>query len=289
MHVAAVASAGAIIIFIICVVAATRPGFYGFAPLFPVALLTGIVPVFLVVFFFNKIDPTVAKEVVINLGVVLIGVALIGLLVAGTCMTVRPTERFVDGFESGSSVSGSGSPTLGQLWKDIGAAERDVCDLVTRANEFIQGEVGHPGIDNPTLVSAAIESERSGAGGPLVNCPTGGDYDERADEAENRINRLEHTVRGFTNRPIEAAYKRSDTCHPETAPVVVETFDDQVNGLVRLNERLTAVREQIEKQKSWLRVVDEKTAAMQRGEVSDCDKAAGTAKIEMDISANEEH
>jgi len=180
---------------------------------------------------------------------IMIGVCVILVLVVvgSVCLNIHPTEQFLD--------------PLDQLWADLAVAEKDVCGFFDRADGFIQNDIGKPGHDDPSLVTNARLAARNKAG-PIVDC-THSWVDVSANEADaaDRIGRLEASLSGFTGPVFQKAFKQSDTCG----------FLD-----ASLTARFTAVQQQIVLQKSkYLKPIDDKTAALNRGEVSDCDKSKG--------------
>jgi hypothetical protein len=189
-------------------------------------------------------------------------VYLVMIFVASVSMMIHPWEQFVD-----MDVSGSGGIT--KLLADITAAEKDVCDLITRTDKFIQNDVGKPGHDNPQLVTDAQQKARAAVGGPLTDCDASWQLDISGEaalqEADNRITRMEGTLASFTGPELQATYNK-------TVPCQAEGFMDMSD----LNQRLAAVKQTIAtQQQKLLKPVDDKTAALQRGEVSDCDKKRG--------------
>ncbi len=199
------------------------------------------------------------------IGDVMKDVAMIGMIVFLTVvfvgsfsMMIRPRELFVNGVVD---------PTI-QLLTDIGAAEKDVCNLITRTDKFIQNDIGKPGHDNPQLVTDAQQKARTAVGSPITDCGaswTDVSGDAALQEADNRLTRMEATLKSFTGPELQSTYNKSVPCQ--------EGFTD---GLSDLQQRLAAVKTTIATQQhKLLKPIDDKTAALQRGEVSDCDKKRG--------------
>jgi hypothetical protein len=191
-------------------------------------------------------------------GLLVIGVVMIvGLIVGTACMRIGPTERFVD------------MPvTVESLGPRINALEKEACDLITRADQFIQNDIGKPGQDDPSLVTAAQQKARSTLPGPILECPSSvspllGPSAEILSDFENRVSRLETTVLKFTLPEIQRTYDTVTKCEGFVS-------SDPVSALA---DRVTALEASVDLQKSkLLKAIDDKTAALQRGEVSDCDK-----------------
>lgn len=201
------------------------------------------------------------------------------------CQAIRPYEQFVDG--SGSVVVPT-APTDAEvtaLLKDITDTETEVCHLITRTDKFIQNDVGKAGQDDPQAVQDAISTARQAVGGPLTDCTVEWPDDVSGaaalDEADNRLTRMEATLKSYTGPEIEKTYNT-------TVPCQSEGFQDgsgsEMDTFTTLKSRLAAVKTTIQTQRTkWLKPIDKKTAALQRGEVSDCDKKRG-AKTAMATS-----
>ncbi len=233
-----------------------------------IANIVGLTPYILIamglvfvgfIYALERFPTSVLGDTLVNLVGIGIGVVLVMLLVSRLCLTIHPRESFVD-------MSG-GTDTVIQLLQDIGAAEKDVCDLITRTDKFIQNDVGKPGHDNPQLVSDAQQKARDAVGGPLTDCHASWTLDVSGDaalqEADNRLTRMEATLKSFTGTELQATYDKSVKC---------EGFQNPTD----LSARLAAVKTTIvNQQQKLLKPIDDKTAALQRGEVSDCDKKRG--------------
>lgn len=203
------------------------------------------------------------KQIVILIVVAMVILAGVLLFIGTTCMEIRPTERFVDA----GSTKHLENKEVNTLLHEIEIADTEVCKLMTRADHFIQGNVGHPGIENPTLVTDAQQKARGD--GPIVTC-TKEDHLTLAD-AENHIIRLENTLKSFTGPTLQNTYNNTVICKENFAGTEKPGVD-----VKQLQERLKNVNQTIEEQqKRLLGPIDEKTAALRRGEVSDCDKRRG--------------
>ncbi len=225
-------------------------------------ILIGMAAIFVgAIYVIEKAPTTVLSEVAMD--VLWIGAIMyiVAIFVASVSFMIHPWERFTD-MVAADPVT--------QLLTDIGTAEKDVCDLITRTDKFIQNDMGKPGHDNPQLVTDAQQKARSAVGGPLTDCAASWSVDVSGEaalsEADNRLTRMEATLKSFTGPELLATYNK-------TVPCQAEGFQSQLSSL---QARLTAVQGTIrDQQQKLLKPVDDKTAALQRGEVSDCDKKRG--------------
>lgn len=196
---------------------------------------------------------------------VLVAVMIVAFIVGNVCMAIRPRELFV----------ATAAPTLESLGDRVTALEKGACDLVTRADQFIQNDVGKPGQDDPSLVTAAQEKVRAALPGPIVVCPAAatplqGLSAEILADLENRVTRLETTLLKFTLPELQRTYDTAVKCEG----FVGASASD---GISALADRVTALETAIADQKTkLLKPIDDKTAALQRGELSDCDKKKGS-------------
>lgn len=204
-------------------------------------------------------------------GLVVVGVLMIvGLIVGTVCMRISPMERFVDA----APATAAESLTLDSLSPRVEALEKEACDLITRTDQFIQNDVGKPGQDDPSLVTAAQQKARAALPGPMTDCPATasplqGMSAEILADLENRVTRLETSVLKFTLPKIQKTYDTTTKC---------EGFVDVAGAdpVKALADRIMAIEASTDLQKSkLLKAIDDKTAALQRGEVSDCDKKRG--------------
>jgi hypothetical protein len=197
-------------------------------------------------------------------GFVVVGVLMIvGLIVGTVCMRIGPTERFED--------VAAAPITLESLGPRVEALEKEACDLITRTDQFIQNDIGKPGQDDPSLVTAAQQKARAGLPGPMTDCPATasplqGLSAEILADLENRVTRLEATVLKFTLPEIQRTYDTATKCEGFAG-------GGDADPVAALADRITALEASVDLQKSkLLKAIDDKTAALQRGEVSDCDK-----------------
>jgi hypothetical protein len=189
---------------------------------------------------------------------------LVSLIVCFDCAVIHPREAF--------DAAPPADP-LQVLFQGIDAAEDAVCKLVTRTDEFIQGDVGNPGIQNPTLVTDAQNQARLLVGSSITICPaTGIPETETLQDADQRLLRLEATLKSFSGPRILKLYMQTVECFQ---PVNTESGNPYI---VLLQARLTAVQNSIALQQGkMLTAIDAKKEALKRGEASDCDKQKGVA------------
>lgn len=200
----------------------------------------------------------------ITLSVVTIGLIVFAVLIFITrmCVKISPMENF--------DPSSTPTDTPQQLLVDIAATEADVCKLITRTDKFIQSDIGKPGHDNPDLVTAAQQQARQAVGAPITDCDAfwpDVSGDAALQEADNRLTRMEMTLKSFTGPEFEKTYDRAVKC---------EGFAGSLD-LADLRRRLDVIHDTIGfQQQKYLKPIDDKNAALQRGEVSDCDKKRGS-------------
>jgi hypothetical protein len=208
---------------------------------------------------FDTLPTAVVNQIFMNLVGCWAVVLVLLLLACFFCGAIRPTEAFAN------------ITTTPSLLDDIAAAEKDVCALITRADKFIGSDQGQPGVDDPSLVAAAQQKARDAVGAPITDCAAAGPTDLSGDallqEADNRITRMEATLKGLTGPEFQSVYNKTVPC--------TESFSSGPSE-ADLRERLAAVRQTIQDQQSkLLKPIDDKQAAVQRHEVSDCEKRRG--------------
>jgi hypothetical protein len=177
------------------------------------------------------------------------------LLVLSICSNIQPVEQFASAVCDGAA----------SMEDKITCAELHVRKLITRADAFTEGNLGNDGQLQPRLVADALGKARSNAGGPLIDCSPGhtGDF-------ENRLTRLERTLQSFTEPIFKQAASTSNTC---------EGFAGTPSGTNE--ERIAAILSLIQYQQTkYLKPIDDKVAALQRREVSDCDKEKASASFQ---------
>jgi len=205
------------------------------------------------------IDKATADKILWYALLAFVPLFFMSLIVCFDCAVIHPREMF-EAFED--------ADPLDTLFHEIGEAEDAVCKLITRTDEFIQGDVGNPGIQNPTLVADAQRQARMEVGSSLTICPaTGIPETETVQDADQRLLRLEATLKSFSGPRIQKVYQNSVECFVP--------LNADINGplLDSLQKRLVVVQDAIALQQGkWIKGLDAKKEALKRGEVSDCDK-----------------
>ena len=205
-----------------------------------------------------KSKPKVSSSISLNISdfvpyiIVMLSCGIFILFVLSFCSNIHPMEQFESSICDGQST----------IEDKITCAEMLVRKLITRADAFTEGELGNEGQKNPRLVAEALGKSRSAASGPLIACSPG-QSDETGD-VENRLTRLETTLRSFTE-PIFIKAASAGTC---------EGFATLPSNEERIATILSMIQSQ---QTKYLKPIDDKVAALQRHELSDCDKNKGAA------------
>jgi len=227
--------------------------------------ITAIGAIVLIMVASSFLDKEMSKQLIWYVLLAAAPLFFISLIVCFDCAVIHPREAF-------DSDQAEEDP-LQTLFQGIGAAEDAVCKLVTRTDEFIQGDVGNPGIQNPSLVKDAQNQARLLVGSSITICPaTGIPETETIQDADQRLLRLEATLKSFSGPRIQKVYQQSVECF---VPLNAEIGGP---GIVLLQARLTAVQNSIALQQGkMLTAIDAKKEALKRGEASDCDKQKGVA------------
>jgi hypothetical protein len=227
--------------------------------LLPIFILTGAALIVFVFYLIQKIRVEDAVQVSISVGTIFLLVYSVMILTGIFCSPIHPTEQF---------TTMSMTP-LQKLWIGISSAEKEVCKLITRTDQYIQSDVGHPGQLNPQLVTDAQQHARNLLPGPITDCTSPGAETETETEtdAENRITRMEITLQSFTGPKFQDVYNRTVQCEGFTT-----------SPLASLEERLQKINSVIQEQQTkLLQPIDAKNKALQGGDVSDCDKRRGAS------------
>ena len=229
--------------------------------------ITAMGAIVLIMIGSSFLDKEMSKQLIWYVLLAIVPLFFISMIVCFDCAVIHPREAF----DSGSAAAQA--DPLQTLFQGIGAAEDAVCRLVTRTDEFIQGDVGNPGIQNPTLVTDAQNQARLSVGSSITICPaTGIPETETLQDADQRLLRLEATLKSFSGPRIQKVYQQSVECF---LPLNADIGGPSIESL---QPRLAAVQEAIALQQGkWIAGIDAKKAALQRGEASDCDKQKGIA------------
>jgi hypothetical protein len=174
------------------------------------------------------------------------------VVVTTFCVQIRPIEEFVGD-----------------------ATEARLCALMKRTDDFITNEVGLAGIDNPRLVTAK-RAELAAAATPLFVCDAFADYEcilkkKAPVDEEERLSRMERTLMRFVYPEIAKACAAA-SCDRPCETLTLTVADTEVDRLAAIN----AVADGLDRQ---LAIIDEKTASLRRGELSECDREKGLATV----------
>lgn len=223
---------------------------YGFLSLLPYGIILTAMVVMGFFALLTQVPGPVATELVIAVGAITLFVMGVFVIVTTFCVTIRPIEEFVGD-----------------------ATEERICALMKRTDEFIANDVGIDGIDNPGLVSAK-RAKLAAAAEPLLMCDAFADYEcilqkkEPVDEDEH-LSRMERTLMRFVYPEIAKACAAA-SCDQPCETLTLKAADTEIGRLAAIN----AVADGLDRQ---LAIIDEKTASLRRGELSECDRQKGLA------------
>jgi hypothetical protein len=223
---------------------------YGFLSLLPYGIILTAMVVMGFFALLTQVPGPVATELVIAVGAITLFVMGVFVIVTTFCVTIRPIEEFVGD-----------------------ATEERICALMKRTDEFIANDVGIDGIDNPGLVSAK-RAKLATAAEPLLMCDAFADYEcilkkkEPVDEDEY-LSRMERTLMRFVYPEIAKACAAA-SCDQPCETLTLKAADTEIGRLAAIN----AVADGLDRQ---LAIIDEKTASLRRGELSECDRQKGLA------------
>lgn len=228
-----------------------------FVTFVPFAVAIGL---YIVLFLERQSDVInrVLKPLGFSLGAVIATLLFMSMIVTTFCLAIHPVEAFVD------------------YGAQITAAEVRVCQLITRTDNFISGDIGSTGMiynaegdsidtdEHRRLVSNAQMNARPAL---MTDCSQA-TYSEADDD--NRLARLESTLGSFSGPHIQSAYDKSVRPCGTSAPESLGFVKKPVQA------RIDAILAEIDRQeKRLLAPLDEKVKQMQTGDLSDCDKRMG--------------
>jgi len=231
---------------------------YGFLSLLPYGIILTAMAVVGFFALLTQVPGPVATELAIAVGVIALFVMTVVVIVTTFCVQIRPVEEFVG--------------------EDIAVTEARICGLMKRTDDFIKNEVGLAGIDNPRLVSAKRE-ELAAVATPLLVCDAFADYEcilkkkEPVNE-EERLSRIERTLMRFVYPEIAKACAAA-SCDRPCETLTLTVADTEADRLAAIN----AVADGLDRQ---LAIIDEKTASLRRGELSECDREKGLSEVRSD-------
>ena len=206
-----------------------------------------------------------------NLVAVLVLVSLVVVTVmfaiCYTCRNIMPTEAF------------AANSDLSALSKELMATEKDICELVTRADKYVESKMGKEGQDNPAALAERIKRLHAdaGAGGVLI-CGGVTPSEITVKYIAGRISLMEQTLMRFTLPVFQDSYKAVFACEIEAGAATPDITIPSINPqLDTLPERLSRVQEFARQQRTrLLDVMDRKEADTRAGRVSECDMKRGS-------------
>ena len=228
---------------------------YGWLSLLPYGIIVAAMIIIGFLSILTRVPGPIATELAVAVGTIALVVMTAVVIVTTFCVQIRPIEEFVD------SVVAETAETEGRI-----------CALIKKTDEFIKNEVGIAGIDNPRLVSAK-RAELAAAAEPMLICDAFADYEcilkkkEAPVDDEERLSRMERTLMRFVYPEINKTCAAA-SCDRPCETLTLEGADTAEGRLAAMN----AVADGIDRQ---LAIIDEKTASLRRGELSDCDREKG--------------
>lgn len=205
-----------------------------------------------------KIPDDIGENFLIPLGIIVAVVIITLFIISHACLRIRPVELFQDNSED----------------KALKDAETEVCKLVTEANNYIQANVGIPGIDKPELVTDAQQKAVTAAStrGPILGCPV--PPDNEGLQPEERLDRMDRTLDNFVEPEIKKACIKAGIC------VASEGFEDPPVQVLDVPQRIKAILTKTQTIKvQYLDPMKQKQADLQSGKASDSDKQQGASTV----------
>jgi hypothetical protein len=247
--------------------------------LIPFALILGAGLATWITTLGGKLTPDDVKQMVLYVLIIVAIVAIVSMIARALCYQIRPEERFTN--LSGSTHE---DDPVQALWTAVGVAEHSICKLIEQTDNYIRSGIGPKGTGDPSLVTTAQQDARADAGGPLTDCtatwPTTvldvsmQTLDETMSQLDDRITRMETTLKGFSAPVLTNAYKSTVECSTEGFGDYAETF--VATSIVSLQDRLKEVQAAITYQeKTLIGGMEQKKKDLQSGKASDCDKQRG--------------
>jgi hypothetical protein len=203
---------------------------------FIIMLLGGIV--ILVAYVLQRLTADDIAEILLSAGTIWLVVIAVMVFVGLVCAGIQVRE----GFDSVKMA-------------DIESLEKEVCALVASSDSYIMNDVGQPGQDDPAVLAAAKQKARGSA--PITAC------DLTSTQMEDRISRIENTLKNFTGPQLKKTYDTVIPCKEGFEPA-------------SLSSRLKKIKDTIATQKSnLLSPIQQKEADVKAGKLSECEKKKG--------------
>jgi hypothetical protein len=212
----------------------------------------------------------VVGELAVAVGTIGMIVLCVLVFISHVCLRIQPVELFV-------------SEELPSFLDELAKAEVSVCKLVDETNNYIQADVGPPGISTPELVTVAQQKAVSAVPGPIVICssassssPSSPSEVKESLTPVQRLERMEMTLSQFVEPEFKSACLKAGVCSAG------EGFEDGSDGSdtdpVVLRRRLAAVNAKVRTLTvTYLDPMKKKQEDLQKGQASDSDKQKGAA------------
>jgi hypothetical protein len=258
----------------------------GLLALLPFGLILGAGMVTAILTAGGKLTAEDYQQMVTYVVVILLIVAVVSMLACALCYRIRP-EGFVAGvIDISGAMNSHEDDEVQQLWADVGKTETAICKLMKQTDIYIKNGLGPKDKDVPALVSEAQQQARADAGGPITDCsanwPTtvadvsSQTLDMTMSQLDDRISRMEVTLKGFSAPVLEKAYKSTVECSTESFGDYAPFESFVATSLTALQDRLKAVQASINYQeKKLIGGMKQKMKDLQAGHASDCDKQRG--------------
>lgn len=227
-------------------------------------------------FVFMKVNGAVVEDIVVALGTIGAIVICVLLFISHVCLRIQPIELFA----SGSQKETEKIPS--SFLDELAKTEVSVCKLVDETNNYIQADVGPPGISTPELVTVAQQKAVAAVPGPIVICasssPSSSGVKESLTPVE-RLERMEMTLNQFVEPEFKGACIKASICSVGEG---FESSSDDSDGSptdpIVLQRRLAAVNAKIRTLTvTYLDPMNKKKEDLQKGQASDSDKQKGAA------------
>lgn len=201
--------------------------------LLPIILIVGAFIVMGALMLASRLTPEDITEILLGMGTIWLIVIFVLIFISTFCGAIHPVERF---------------DNPDDFMTQLAKTEVLVCSMIDDVDQFIASNLGNV---DPSIVDAAKQKARDDVN--MVFCPPG------VGSVDDRLARLEDTLKNFTGPQLEKTYKKAMTC---------EGFSSSDPS-----ERLQGIQNMIGVQYSqMLGPMKQKQKDLQSGKASDCDK-----------------
>jgi len=202
-----------------------------------------------IMFVVLKIPLETIIELVLSAGIIWLVTIAVMLFVTFVCASVRLQELFEN------------APVTEA---DLAALEKQVCMLASASDKYIMNDVGQEGQDNPVVLANALIAARGAA--PITECEL------TQARIEDRVVRMENTLKNFTGPQLQKTYDRTVPCKEE--------FVSGPDPVPDLSNRLKAIKTIVDQQNNALLTpLQKKEADLKAFKLTDCDKKKGANKM----------